>query len=290
MSCRQDAYTIIPEPNPPPNTPPKESKSLQQALLELIKTERSYIRTLECLACGARLLEQNVPSMQPVTRRAIFPNVEDLLILHRTLLQRIVEDGVSVAFLELVPFLKLYRTYTTGLSEATRLVEEWTELDKDFAKFREDQEKMAGTRLGLAALMLEPIQRPPRYLMLLSQILKFTPKTCVSAPQLQTAVDHVAVEVLWINEAVRASETGKKVIDLQRRLVLPQDQPRVLVLNSLAPIPAAIAPSLPCLVKPGRTFIGSEEIVERSSRLGGKPAKLSANRRVSVSAVSPFHC
>ncbi len=72
--------------------------------------------------------------------------------------------------------------------------------------------------LGLSSLLITPIQRVPRYKLLLEELLRHTDTSHADYHGLAKAFDHVKKLALHINEEVRASENRRVMLALQDEL------------------------------------------------------------------------
>ena len=85
-------------------------------------------------------------------------------------------DKIGQVFLDLAPYLKFYSTYANDFKQATNLVEEQLAKNKPFRLFMERQESRPEVCKKLNALLITPVQRIPRYKLLLDDIIKNTPR------------------------------------------------------------------------------------------------------------------
>ncbi|WFD35977.1 hypothetical protein MCUN1_002848 [Malassezia cuniculi] len=76
------------------------------------------------------------------------------------------------------------------------------------------------SQLNLEGYLLLPIQRIPRYRMLLEQLVQCTSRTLVPEADaaLERALEHISLVVSWVNEGKRQSEQGRRLLLWQKRL------------------------------------------------------------------------
>lgn len=76
------------------------------------------------------------------------------------------------------------------------------------------------SQLNLEAYLLLPVQRIPRYRMLLEQLVQCTSPELVPNAHAATveALEHIALVVSWVNEGKRQSEQGQRLAQWQKRL------------------------------------------------------------------------
>ena len=74
----------------------------------------------------------------------------------------------------MAPFFKLYSVYAFDYRKALLMVQELTSKNPVFRKFLEQTESRPEVQRKLNSLMIIPIQRVPRYKLLLEQVLLYT--------------------------------------------------------------------------------------------------------------------
>lgn len=187
------------------------SRMLKRLIDELHATEQTFVKTLNLLLTlfAQPLHNGAVPGFPKSDHFKIFGNIADLHGVHVAFLKALSSGGqVSQGFADfVVPSLPLYESYAASHAEAMGMIEEWTAKSSAFARFRADQEAKTERKLGLPALMLEPIQRPPRYLLLLAQIVRFASGS---------AVEHVALSSLHQPRQSARSRASQPSCSLER--------------------------------------------------------------------------
>ncbi|XP_055532639.1 uncharacterized protein LOC129722860 isoform X2 [Wyeomyia smithii] len=143
---------------------------------ELLDTERNYINTLEK---GIATYIKNLFNKLPIPKELVnmkyhlFGNIEYIHQFHKcVLLPKLCACGedagqigdVFSKYLENDSFYG-YVLYSLYHPKSQRLCEQ-------FARFFEDHQNSSGDRLGVKSFILQPIQRLPRYKMLLASIAK----------------------------------------------------------------------------------------------------------------------
>ncbi|MEQ2167502.1 hypothetical protein GOODEAATRI_004846, partial [Goodea atripinnis] len=83
--------------------------------------------------------------------------------------------GLGKALLQHAPFLRMYADYIGNFDRAIELVRTWTERSSTFRNIVHDLQEIC-CNLTLQHHMLEPVQRVPRYEMLLKDYLKKLPE------------------------------------------------------------------------------------------------------------------
>ncbi|KJE91123.1 hypothetical protein CAOG_08593 [Capsaspora owczarzaki ATCC 30864] len=219
-----------------PLEPEEEAKILRKRWLivqEIVQTERTYVQTLKLITevfldgLVKANKEKNIVPVPVII--SIFSNVSDLLTLNSQLLAeletRVTEDQQSPprigdVFLRFAPFLKMYTSYIRNFDGAISAVDEWTKKSTAFANLVKQCEANPACRnLMLKACLLEPVQRIPRYKLLLGDYLKKTRKGDPDRADSKVAVKVIASVALHVNESIRQQQNFHKLVEIQSSLV-----------------------------------------------------------------------
>jgi hypothetical protein len=150
------------------------------ALKELQDTEAAYLRRLELVQeLFVAPLRKVAPSIVTLPLlHSIFHNLDSVVELSRLFLAHIIGSGLSGTEDLLVSMREAYAEYAARFTSSADALTGLLRTSAAFAQFVSAQESEAevrlGIRLGLPALLLEPIQRVPRYELLFRQILRYT--------------------------------------------------------------------------------------------------------------------
>ena len=190
------------------------------AVKEVITSERSYLRHLEIVQeYFANKLEelQILPHKDFVT---IFGDIPCILQVNKELLNCLetAEDRIGPVFLQLAPYLKFYSTYASDFEKAAQLVEKWTIKSKAFKTFVLSQESRPEIQLKLNSLLITPIQRVPRYKMLLEDVIKKTPEHHPDKNSLHEALKQIGEVAQHIEERLKEHEMTKIMLNIQKSL------------------------------------------------------------------------
>ncbi|XP_078346443.1 rho guanine nucleotide exchange factor 39-like [Oculina patagonica] len=222
------------------------TRKRRKVINEIFATERTYQDHLNAITSQflaplqvACILPQNVLN-------AIFSNVEAIQAVNRELLSHMETLGLGDAFLAMAPFIKLYSTYANNFAKAQAALQEWEKKSVEFATFKKAQEARAECKgLNLAALLITPVQRVPRYKLLLESLLNKTPKDHSDFEKLQEATVEINKVAHHINENIRQRENFQKMLSIQ---------------NSLT------GEGAPKILAPGRLFIKEGPLLKVCSR------------------------
>ena len=208
---------------------------------EILATEQSYGDALEQVVANFRGPMSKLPA-DNVNMTDVFQNVDTILQLSRLLqaeLSEAVESwkpnatSVAAPFLELGPFFACYETYAAGFERAQKLMDALN-ADPNFAPFLKSAKSNG---LTLDALLVMPVQRMPRYKLLLEDLLKHTPESHPDHAALRDTVAMVSTLAREINEKIRSSEKTQTLIeDGANRLARFVSKERTVLLQAAATV------------------------------------------------------
>lgn len=215
---------------------------LRHLLDEILATERAYVqdltkaiehyfKPLRELSLGPakhRLVEPDVVA-------AIFGNLEDVLVIAEELLARIAEEieagGTQLGqiFITHSFALKLYARYVFGFEEAADRLHEAEKSEAFVAWLRERRlaldtraaaaPKGLGSRSsGLRDLLIKPVQRIPRYELLLKELVKIKTKLNEDDPLLHAAVSSLMEVGRHNNDVIFHAQNRERLYALQKKL------------------------------------------------------------------------
>lgn len=138
--------------------------------------------------------------------------------MNQVLYDHLSTGDVIGAFATLTPFLKLYSAYARNFPCSQHLLNDLHNTRKGFTTFVKKQEELKDVKgLKLPALLIMPIQRIPRYKLLLEELKKTTFTLCRAAEldEVLTQVNDVAE---YVNECVRDYDNSLTILNIQKRL------------------------------------------------------------------------
>lgn len=150
----------------------------EQAIEEIFFTEVTYLKQLEIMMMYfiKPIQERKLLSTDDV--HCLFGEISNIYDVNGALLKELKADHTKVAqaFCKMAPFFKLYSVYAYNYSTAMNKLQELIARNGPFAKFLTNQETRPEVQTKLSSLLITPIQRVPRYLLLLKQVLENTSK------------------------------------------------------------------------------------------------------------------
>ncbi|XP_072536295.1 triple functional domain protein isoform X2 [Salminus brasiliensis] len=170
-------------------------KKRHYVLLELVETERDYVRDLGSVVEGymSRMKEEGVPDDMKGKDKIVFGNIHQIYDWHKDFflseLEKCLEDPDRLAplFIKQERRLHMYIVYCQNKPKSEHIVSEY--IDTYF----EDLKQRLGHRLQITDLLIKPVQRIMKYQLLLKDFLKFSRKAAVDTTELEKAVEVMCV-------------------------------------------------------------------------------------------------
>ncbi|XP_076174328.1 rho guanine nucleotide exchange factor 39 [Ptiloglossa arizonensis] len=223
----------------------KEKNLRSQAIQEILTTEVTYLRQLEIL------MEYFIQPMfknkllDHILLSTLSENIKTLYNVSGELVKELKEDPQNIAgtFHKLAPFFKLYSVYAYDYEHVLSLLQAKQESSFAFKNFISKQESRPEVGRKLPSLLITPIQRVPRYKLLLQEVLQHTPNKHKEYNLLQVSLVEVEKAAKHINALLEQHEEAQKLLKLQKCIMNPIN-----------------------LVKPGRRFIKQGALMRVSRR------------------------
>lgn len=200
-----------------PTKAEKRAKKRLNIAKELCSTEKSYIEQLKvmekyyCIPLMPRLAEFKLQAAQP-----LFSNVTIIRTLNEDLLKTLEERAsdpaaktIGDAVKAFCQYTKVYQSYAKFYSELRGQVDDAIASDKKFREFCSAACQNPDSKgLTLASLMITPIQRVPRYILLLQELLKNTPEEHKDQQLIPEALESMNAMAHAVDNAVKAPHEG----------------------------------------------------------------------------------
>lgn len=148
----------------------------EKLLSEIIDTEECYVGQLEVILefFVKPTLEKNLLSHEDF--ETLFGNIKTIYKINKELLSELTKgnDHVAQAFSKIAPLFKCYSFYASGYRRSLELLQNCHKRNAKFSKFLEMQETRPEVQSKLSYLLIAPIQRVPRYKLLLQSLCKLS--------------------------------------------------------------------------------------------------------------------
>lgn len=204
--------------------------------MELLQTERAYVTRLHLLykVFCVRLTEEAERGSFPVeVVRSIFSNISSIYDFHSHFLLKDLEERMEQwwavprlgdVMLKHAPFLRMYAEYVRNFDGAMELLRHWSERSAPFRNVVQDiQSQEVCGHLTLQHHMLEPVQRVPRYELLLRDYLRRLPEDHPERRDAEKSLQTISMAATHSNSAIRKSENLKKLLELYEMLGEEED-------------------------------------------------------------------
>ncbi|XP_058873118.1 FYVE, RhoGEF and PH domain-containing protein 1 isoform X2 [Acipenser ruthenus] len=222
----------------PPKTERQDSSELsaQQKVFnianELLHTEKAYVSRLHLLdqVFCAQLLDESRSrgSFPSEVVLGIFSNICSIYCFHQQFLLPELEKRmqewdsnprIGDILQKLAPFLKMYGEYVKNFDRAMELVNSWMDRSAQFKGIvHEIQKQEVCGNLTLQHHMLEPVQRIPRYELLLTDYLNKLPPDASDSKDAQKSLELIATAAEHSNTAIRKMERMHKLLKVYELL------------------------------------------------------------------------
>ena len=203
-----------------------ETPARMSIVQEFLSTERTYVDSLTTLvdAYGVALREKKAISQSDYA--TLFQNVESILSFHRIFYADLEErikkwnrhSVLGDLFVRLCDFFKLYMQYINGFDASTDLLKH---LLKKKSKFRDTHEAIKINKarsLDMASLLIMPVQRIPRYVLLLGDLVKKTDEAHPDLAKLQEALAKMRETAGYLNSQKMVAESRERMMELDQKL------------------------------------------------------------------------
>ncbi|GMH99617.1 hypothetical protein TrST_g10794 [Triparma strigata] len=195
---------------------------------ETVTTERTFVEQMETtLLVYVQPLAANPHIIPPATQSALFSNIETLFKFNTEFLKALETDAASnpdgnrrigKIFKQFAPFFKMFTLYLNNFEKAMEL---HTNLMLSNAQYRDfinhSQQDPRCKGHNLMNMLITPVQRVPRYKLLLEDLFKALPPTEPDYKDLEVALDLVSQSAKHNNEAIRRRENQDKILEIQMK-------------------------------------------------------------------------
>lgn len=205
----------------------KMYQAREKAAREVLTTERSYFGALQVLSevFVIPLRESGIVEEEVVN--TIFLGLDSIIDYSKVLLIKIekkfeawsIHSELGDIFQSLDDMGDAYFGFINNYTHALEMVAKCSESNLKFANFIAEQEKVpACNMLALSSFLIMPVQRAPRYVMLMEQLAKYTPQDHMDYPAVINACSVLKKATLTINERKRDAENRSMVQSIYIRL------------------------------------------------------------------------
>ena len=243
---------------------------------EMLSTEETYMNELRIIE---EMFHEKVESenlFKDEVLQSMFANIRDIYKFHKdgllpSLQDRMIkwkekkenfsacdsinnewpDQKVGDIFVKQAPFLKMYSKYIENFDNAMNIIDKHKKKNKKFAAIMEEiQASPELNRLSLQHHMLSPVQRIPRYKLLLEDYIKRLPEDSSDMENAKKGLKLVEEAASHSNDTMKRIERLKKIMEVQELLGGTID-----------------------LSSPSREFIKEGKVLKMSATKGGDTLK-----------------
>uniref|UniRef100_A0A1I8J244 Integrase_H2C2 domain-containing protein n=1 Tax=Macrostomum lignano TaxID=282301 RepID=A0A1I8J244_9PLAT len=208
------------------------SSSYASALEEFVTTERTYVRRLGLvfdvyyLGLQSAVQERRLTCCSQDELKRVFGHFQSMRLLHEQLLSDLLESEQQLGQLmcQYGHQLKSYSTYYSTFPQTTATVRGWMTDEafrREFAQLRQQCTDQVEAQLDLRALLLEPVQRPMRYPMLLDRYLEEIGSGHVDFASAHRAKNTVLESLSELEKSLRDFSAFQERLQLLRSVAFP---------------------------------------------------------------------
>lgn len=188
---------------------------------EIVVTEKTYCeRLLEMINMLKSPMQNNAVklgiSQDQVS--SIFGIINSLNDFHLLFLRELEDKKTALpqVFMKYADFFKMYTQYMNGYESSLNILNS-LQKNKKFSDFLE-LKRAEMKNMGIAAYLILPVQRIPRYVLLLKELLKYTPETHPEHEPLVKALKRMSEVASFVNQRKREYENISKLYEVQNRV------------------------------------------------------------------------
>eukprot|EP01080_Neovahlkampfia_damariscottae_P009289 gene9289-1377_t len=203
----------------------KDRRIRKQLIDEIYDTEKEYVNSLDIIMSIYYLPLKKKKYLEQEHIDQIFGSLPSIQGLQQNLLTQMdvqmknYTPLIGKVFVDMALYLKIYPEYINGFDEASALLEELCESKKGLGSFLEKQSAAPECEgLPIQGFLIKPVQRIPRYKLLLRDLLKVTPTNHIDYENLKIAFEKIDFVAGFVNEQKRAAENQKIVLQLSSKL------------------------------------------------------------------------
>ena len=208
----------------------KRASRCWHAVQEIMSSEKSYVTILQILDEFRKHVESKITKTSEegvrIYQMSLFTILPQLLMLNSHLLEEFetritnwaTHKKIADVLVKKGNFLKIYSAYMDTFEQTNSIFQECVRKFQRFAKLVKEFEKLPLCQsLGLQGHMLAPVQRLPRYKMLLETYLKYQEENAEDFEDTQNAIKIVISVTNASNKGLHEKEMMNKMKELQKK-------------------------------------------------------------------------
>jgi hypothetical protein len=199
----------------------KRTKRRNNIISEIISTEKTYLARLECVidVYVKPIRISNI--LEPADIREQFGYWDVMYGIHRELYLSMTSENAKIGpiFFQFSHYLKVYKDYLINFEESQNHRAILMQQNKRFHDLVINGQKDPRTfGLSIESLLIEPVQRIPRYRMLLSELINYTNIDHEEYQDLVKSLEKVSEVATENNEAIKMHENRNKMNEIMLQI------------------------------------------------------------------------
>eukprot|EP01087_Luapelamoeba_hula_P021785 TRINITY_DN7677_c0_g1_i1.p1 TRINITY_DN7677_c0_g1~~TRINITY_DN7677_c0_g1_i1.p1 ORF type:complete len:650 (+),score=118.51 TRINITY_DN7677_c0_g1_i1:167-2116(+) len=210
----------------PSGEPMTKKDKKDKVALELLTTEETYVEALNNLfEHYVGPLEKRTDLIESKDLAIVVSNLRQIVLINQELLNVLstlrqdpgAVDQLGTALNKFMPFLRLYSQYYSNFHTANSHLQKLIANKPALGEWLNSIPEEAKC-LDIHAILIQPVQRVPRYKLLLEQLVKYTDDGHPDKPHLEKALRDITVVAAELNKGVDLKEKYDELVLIQKRL------------------------------------------------------------------------
>uniref|UniRef100_A0A7S4PB18 DH domain-containing protein n=1 Tax=Paramoeba aestuarina TaxID=180227 RepID=A0A7S4PB18_9EUKA len=211
----------------------KNQRTRLNIMKEMVDTEQTYVSTLETIFYKFELpmraaVAQEKEIITEDEMKTIFSSCEVILGFSSHLLQRLkdryeewkdlppAKQCVADIFVEMTSYTKVYVSYVSNYDASTALCSQLRKKNERFKQWETDAlAQIPGNHSTIGFLLITPVQRIPRYLMLVQTMLKACWEGHQDIEGLSTALESIKETATIVDKRTAETERMQKISEIE---------------------------------------------------------------------------
>jgi hypothetical protein len=206
-----------------------KTKTMQQkrqdVINEIVATERTFVDGLKYLEQAYMIPLRTLQLISIKDYNILFQNIVIIINVNALLLatcEQVLEGigDIGQVFIKYGPMLKTYTDYVNNYDAIVKHVRHLRQENANFDQFMRSTEQKAKIegRVSFQSYMITPVQRLPRYNLLLDELLKRTPTDHAEYTSIGNALNVTKEVSVHVNERLRDQENKRILIRLHQTI------------------------------------------------------------------------
>ena len=203
----------------------------REVIKEIVSTENSYVTQLQIVIDYVLKPLETSKLLSSDEKEKIFGDIEKIYFVNnqfRILLNSFKEEKydnllIGKMFNDMSNYFNIYGSYNVNYLNASTIIQEMKRSKHPFIEWTKTQLKQCEIEeyreLSISSFLITPIQRLPRYILLMKEIVKYTPTSHPDFPFANEAIEKANEITTKVNEQITAAEMQQKIEEIQSNII-----------------------------------------------------------------------